>query len=492
LTDINPQKSKDSASVRGEGVHKFSPEDLRKKYGTVETDAVVSEVPEEPKADLDDDFDELLEDLFSTGDRPEQAPEVADTEDLSPDKFVEEFFASESRVGDPDFLNDFIASSFGEAEKLLEPSSQNEEKATFDADLFDPASGNSESLPLNPEKLSELFSDLRDGAAVEKESFKKKFVKNVFPAKGDGFFESLRKIVLLVSVITMFVCAFLLLNIYVIEPYKAKLEAKNLAEIVPPTDVSETFDMRQKYPNINFPSGMQNKHAGLYAVNPDFVAWLKIPGLDINMPVVRGRDNSEYLKKTFYGTKSKYGCAFLDFESDVENLERNSVIYGHNMDYDDLMFGPLLAYTKVDGFKNSPIIELSTLYKDTKWKVYAVFLTNGSSKGDNGYLFNYIFRNLSSDDAFMGYIKEVDQRKFYTTGVDVRPDDKILTLSTCLNDHFKNGRLVVVARLMREGESEDIDFSQTVLNPDPRYPQAWYNAKGKNNPYKDAERWYPN
>lgn len=481
--------------TNGEDMRKSSSEDLRNKYDSIEPDTILSEDGESAPA-IDDKFVELMEDLFPSVETHVQAASAPKEDDFSPEKFIEDFFASEPRVGAPDFMDDFIASSFGEFENSTQSSekSESDKEKISNKDLFKPASDDTSPPPPDPDptKISELFSDLREGTAVEKESFKKKFVKNVFPAKGDGFFEGLRKIVLMVSVITMLICAVILLNIYVIEPYRARLEAKGLVDMSPTTDISETFDMREKYPGVDFPDGIQNKHAGLYALNTDFVAWLKIPGLDIDMPVVRGRDNAEYLKKTFYATKSKYGCAFLDYESDVKILERNSVIYGHNMSYDDLMFGPLLAYTKVDGFKNSPIVELSTLYEDTKWKVYAVFLTNGGSNGDNGYLFNYIFRSLSSDDAFMGYIDEVDQRKFYTTGVDIQPDDKILTLSTCMNDHFKNGRLVIVARLIREGESEEIDFSQVSINPNPRYPQAWYKAKGMKNPYKDAERWYPN
>lgn len=160
------------------------------------------------------------------------------------------------------------------------------------------------------------------------------------------------------------------------------------------------------------------------------------------------------------------------------------------MKYDDLMFGVLESYRTVDGYKSAPVITFNTLYKDMKWKIYAVIVTNGDASTDNGYLFNYIFRNLSSDNVFMSFIRELDRRKLYTTGVDIQPGDKILTLSTCSYD-FKNARLAVIARLIREGESEDVDFSKTAINPNPRYPQAWYNDRGKTNPYKDSFKWVP-
>ena len=118
----------------------------------------------------------------------------------------------------------------------------------------------------------------------------------------------------------------------------------------------------------------------------------------------------------------------------------------------DQVFSELTDYLTIDGFKRNPVIEYNTLYADYQWKVYAVFLTNSKAEHDNGYIFNYIFTNLSSDDKFKEYISEIDQRKLYSTGVDIRPDDKILTLSTCTAD--PNSRLLVVAKLIDGGGAD--------------------------------------
>ena len=60
---------------------------------------------------------------------------------------------------------------------------------------------------------------------------------------------------------------------------------------------------------------------------------------------------------------------------------------------------------------------------------------------------------------------------------DVTKNDKILTLSTCIYD-FNNARLVVAARMVRNGESESVDTSSAIYNPDPVYPQAYRNRYG--------------
>ena len=198
-------------------------------------------------------------------------------------------------------------------------------------------------------------------------------------------------------------------------------------------DESAWADIRAKYPNVNFPEGMNPAYAALYAANQEMVGWLKIPNMKyIDFPIVQGKDNDKYLKLDYYGRTTSYGNPFLDFRNNIKELDRNTIIFGHHMRSGDQVFSELTDYLTIDGFKRNPVIEYNTLYADYQWKVYAVFLTNSKAEHDNGYIFNYIFTNLSSDDKFKEYISEIDQRKLYSTGVDIRPDDKILTLSTCI------------------------------------------------------------
>ena len=151
------------------------------------------------------------------------------------------------------------------------------------------------------------------------------------------------------------------------------------------------------------------------------------------------------------------------------------------MRHDDKIFGTLEQYRTVDGFKKAPLIGMSTLYGDYTFKVYAVFITNSMPSDDNGHIFNYIFTN-AANNQFMNYVREIDKRKLYSTGVDINENDKIITLSTCCYD-FDDARLVVVGRLLREGESADIDFSLARKNENPKFPQAYYDKNRTANPY---------
>lgn len=343
-----------------------------------------------------------------------------------------------------------------------------------------------------PSGLADLFAQAEEPDSSKKRKKKKgRFGDGWLPWRGDTAAEKLRRTVFLIALATLLVCLpFLGYRLY--EGWYNGYFTKQLAgQVQTGLDESAWADIRAKYPNIKFPEGMNPAYAELYAANQEMVGWLKIPNMKyIDFPVVQAKDNDKYLKLDYYGRKTDYGNPFLDFRNNVKELDRNTIIFGHHMRSGDQVFSELTDYLTIDGFKRNPVIEFNTLYANYQWKVYAVFQTNSKAQHDNGYIFNYIFTNLSSDDKFKEYISEIDQRKLYSTGVDIRPDDKILTLSTC-NYDWNEQRLVVVARLVREGEDASVDISLAKKNENPRYPQIYYDKKGISNPYRNAEKWKP-
>ncbi len=299
--------------------------------------------------------------------------------------------------------------------------------------------------------------------------------------------ELIRKIILILAILVLIGGVGMLINNYLIEPMKEDNNAEDLAELVSQATTAPMIDpwleIKNKYSDINFPDGMNPSFADLYAINPDFAGWVSIPEMDINLSVVQADDNDKYLRRDIYGNYTSYGVPFFDYRCSMRNLSRNTIIFGHNMRHDDKIFGTLEQYREIDGFKKAPVIGMSTLYGDYTFKIYAVFISNSKPADDNGRVFNYIFVNAGVE-RFRNYIAEIDKRKLYTTGVDINENDKILTLSTCCYD-FEDARLVVVGRLLREGESAEIDFSLAAENPEPKFPQAYYDAKRIENPYKN-------
>lgn len=333
-----------------------------------------------------------------------------------------------------------------------------------------------------------------DGKVSHKEKKQARADAKIAAGKNPNTGEIIRKIVLTISIIVIIVSSGVLVNTYIIEPYRFKKHQSQIADIIT-ENVNEDEDItataKDSGEKIVYPEGMLAKYRKLYAINKDISGWISIPGLEINLPIAKGKDNNYYLRRNIYGKWTNYGVPFFDYRmTDLKNLPRNTVVYGHNMHYDDLIFGMMENYREISGFKQAPVIECNTIYADYKWLVYAAFITNSTESQDNGYMLQYNFLDISQN-KFDEYIKEIDKRKFYTTGVDIQSTDKILTLSTCCYD-FDGARLVIIARLQRDGESLSVDTSKAVKNENPKYPQAWYNANKKTNPYVDDTKWYPN
>lgn len=317
--------------------------------------------------------------------------------------------------------------------------------------------------------------------------------------------ELIRRIVLGISITAIVISAGMLLNEWRLSRQNDDVmeEANDLIITEPAEDDDDKdneedkaltpeeqwAEIKKEYPDVLFPATIQLKYAKLYGENQDFVGYLSAEGIGLNLPVVQTDDDETYLNKNFYGSTTKYGCPFVTHLNNISynHLDMNTVIFGHHMN-NGTIFGALDKYKTLAGYKSAPVITFNTIYKDYQWKVIGAFLTNGYAKGDKGYIFPYYFTNLSSTSKMSAYLSELAQRSLYDTGVDVLPTDKLLTLSTCAHE-FEDARFVVVARLVREGERTDVDTSRAVVNSNPRYPQAYYDKKGKTNPFKNANRW---
>ena len=110
-----------------------------------------------------------------------------------------------------------------------------------------------------------------------------------------------------------------------------------------------------------------------------------------------------------------------------------------------------------------------------KRQIFAVFITTASADEDNGYVFNYVYPDMGGIN-FDGYMAEMNKRTLYYTGVDVNENDKILTLSTCTREVDTRScradcRIVILARMVRDGESEQVNTSAAYENENPKYPQ---------------------
>ena len=164
----------------------------------------------------------------------------------------------------------------------------------------------------------------------------------------------------------------------------------------------------------------------LLEMNSDVVGWIRFDEpSEINYPVVQGRDNEEYLKRTFEANTNKLGTLFVDVNNPGDFSGRNTFIYGHNMK-NGSMFAQLLKYKDDSFYKEHPYFYIYT--PDGKVRTYEIFSAGVVKDTSDSYIMDY-----ADDAAFQTYIDYIKQQSAYPTSTEVTTASKIVSLSTCTN-----------------------------------------------------------
>ncbi|MDR1463849.1 MAG: class B sortase [Oscillospiraceae bacterium] len=261
---------------------------------------------------------------------------------------------------------------------------------------------------------------------------------------------------------------------YATEAPRQRAKAKELAGLYHQSEPSGAAEGQSKpaaapqTPDGN--GGQLSKFSALYSRNSDLTGWLSIPAVGVDLPVMKGGDNDFYLDHNEDKKYSRYGALFLDSSNIVLPLQTGSnlAIYGHNC-RNGAMFGRLAKYRDLSFYLKNPTFSFDTIYEEHNWVIFAVFITNSDPAQDNGHFFEWRLERQTAGANIDSFAAEVRQRSLFFTPVDLRPGDRVLSLTTCAYD-FREARLVVMARQIREGE--EIDVSTAARNPSPLYPAA--------------------
>ena len=209
--------------------------------------------------------------------------------------------------------------------------------------------------------------------------------------------------------------------------------------IVPPISLAEEGLPVQQSESAVGEQAMVDLSAYL-AQNPDFVAWLRIPGTNVDYPVVQTDDPDDYLNHTFSGKSSVVGTLFSLADADYAAPGRNIAIYGHHLrSSGEKMFTSLMRYKNPDFYEDNKTVMLDSLYRHREYTIFAVM---NMKVGD----WEPSRTTFSGDAAFMAFVNRAKSESLYDTGVEVGADDHILTLITCDRSYAgKEGRLVILA-----------------------------------------------
>lgn len=222
-------------------------------------------------------------------------------------------------------------------------------------------------------------------------------------------------IILVIAIVVFAVSAYKLYGIFS-EYNKGDKEYQNIQDLVINTDKKD--DTKEETFSVDFEK--------LLEMNSDVVGWIRFDEpSEINYPVVQGRDNEEYLKRTFEANTNKLGTLFVDVNNPGDFSGRNTFIYGHNMK-NGSMFAQLLKYKDDSFYKEHPYFYIYT--PDGKVRTYEIFSAGVVKDTSDSYIMDY-----ADDAAFQTYIDYIKQQSAYPTSAEVTTASKIVSLSTCTN-----------------------------------------------------------
>lgn len=191
----------------------------------------------------------------------------------------------------------------------------------------------------------------------------------------------------------------------------------------------------------------------LLTINSDTVGWLTVKGTKIDYPVVKTSDNSYYLKRNFNREKDYNGWVFMDYRNNAKSLDSNTIIYAHNRYYSGVMFGTLNNVTK-NNWRNNPdnlYITFNSMYEQMTWKVFSIYNIEVTS--------DYLYTKFNTNEEYQKFINLIKDRSNFKFDTEVTTQDKILTLSTCLDN---NRRLVVHAVLQKDTKNQEIEETKNI------------------------------
>ena len=188
-------------------------------------------------------------------------------------------------------------------------------------------------------------------------------------------------------------------------------------------------------------TGVEVDFSQLSSVNSDVTGWLYSDGTVINYPIVQCSDNDYYLNHRFDGTYSSFGTLFTDYRGSADFTDRQTLLYGHNMD-NGSMFASLLKYRNQSYYDEHPYM---LLYTPEKTYIVALFSAYVAATDD------WCYQRVYSDEEYGSYLDYVESQSDFQSQVTVTENDRIVVFSTCAYD-FDDARYVVFGKLVEAVE----------------------------------------
>jgi sortase B len=182
----------------------------------------------------------------------------------------------------------------------------------------------------------------------------------------------------------------------------------------------------------------------LSQINPDYACWIYCPDSRIDYPVVRGKDNSDYLDKLFDRTPNACGTLFMDARNLADFGDPNTLIYGHHM-RDGSMFKSVTFYGEQAYYEAHPYMLILTPTQTLLVELFAGYVARAD---DSCYDIA-----IGDPEDFAGFARAVKEKSAFAADCAIGAGDRLVTLSTCAYS-FADARFVLIGKLALLKSSE--------------------------------------
>ena len=190
----------------------------------------------------------------------------------------------------------------------------------------------------------------------------------------------------------------------------------------------------------------------LWSINTDIYAWIYIPNTNIDYPILQCEgDDSFYLEHNYRGQYEFAGSIYTEDINAKDFSDPNTVVYGHNM-LNGSMFRTLHNFRDPAFFECNPYIYV---YLPDRTLTYEIF--SGYEYDNRHILSSFDFNDRDVYEKYLEYaMNPTEAMMCVRRDLEVTPDDRIITLSTCLGN-IETSRYLVQGVLISDEPAEDTD-----------------------------------
>lgn len=170
----------------------------------------------------------------------------------------------------------------------------------------------------------------------------------------------------------------------------------------------------------------------LLAQNSDVVGWIRTMS-GASYPILHGESDDEYIYHDIDHDYNINGSVFLHYANSGKWTDKNSLIYGHNMN-SGAMFGTNRKYKDEAFARENPYFWIYTPEGRYTYHIFSIIVTQDLSECYNP--------DIQTDTEMSEYLKAIRENAMYYFAEPV-PEDQVVTLSTCTGQAHGSTRLLI-------------------------------------------------